>query len=325
MTYTVGVVGCGRWGLAHIQTLLKLKESGFVKEIYACDVDARRFDELPDGIDVCFTAWTEMCDAVHFDLIALVTPNKTHVPLGKAILSRGLNVLIEKPIATSPDGVKELIYQANASNGTLHSGYLLRYHSSILAAKEIIQQGQIGLLKSIRYVKYSSRNKNPLANLIDGLASHALDTIPFLAGIQSKPFFNNIAVLNQHKPARLADASECHLNIRYTRIDNTGGVTAEISVGWEQTDRSLITVEGSRNCLRLDFRRSDALEIGSLERGFKSVPLASAKPPLESQYEQILSQSEQSVLHSQTHLQTAEVLHYSMSRAEKWSGKYAEN
>ena len=85
MTYTVGVVGCGRWGLAHIQTLLKLKESGFVKEIYACDVDARRFDELPDGIDGCFTAWTEMCDAVHFDLIALVTPNKTHVPLGKAI------------------------------------------------------------------------------------------------------------------------------------------------------------------------------------------------------------------------------------------------
>lgn len=325
MTYTVGVVGCGRWGLAHIRTLLKLKASGFVKEIYACDVDEKRLDELPDSIDGCFTAWMEMCDTVHFDLIALVTPNRTHVSLGKAMLSRGLNVLIEKPIAISPEGVKELIHQANASNGTLHSGYLLRYHPSILAAKEIIEQGQIGLLKSIRYVKYSSRNKNSTANVIDGLASHALDTIPFLVGVRPKPFFNNIAVFNQQKPTYLADASECHLNMRYPHNDNTGGVTAEIRVGWEQTDRSLITVEGSRNCLRLDFRRSNALEIGSLEGGFKPVSLAEAKTPLESQYEQILTRSEQSILHSQTHLQTAEVLHYTMSRAEKWSGKYAEN
>ena len=325
MTYTVGVVGCGRWGLAHIRTLLKLKDSGFVDEVYACDIDAKRLKELPDGLDGCFTAWTEMCDSVSFDLIALVTPNTTHVSLGKAILSRGLNVLIEKPLAISPEGVKELIQQADVSNGTLHSGYLLRYHSGILAAKEIIEQGQIGLLKSIRYVKYSSRNKSPPANVIDGLASHALDTVPFFAGVPPKPFFNNITVLNQQKPTHLANADECSLNIQYSRPGNAGDVTVEIKVGWGQNDRSLITVEGSKNCLRLDFRRANSLEIGSLGDGFKPVSMTDIKPPLQFQYEQILSQSEQSISHSQTHLQTAEILRITMLRAESWCEKYVDN
>lgn len=325
MTYVVGVVGCGRWGLAHIRTLLELKESGFVKEVYACDTNAQRLEEMPAQIDGCFSSWEEMCDLIEPDLVSLVTPNKTHAQLGKSILLRGLNVLIEKPLATSVADVRELTTLANASRTNLHSGYLLRYHPSVCAAKEIIEEGKIGLLKSIRYIKYTSRNKNPLANPVDGLASHALDMIPYLAGVKPHPFFTNIIALKQNKAAHLSEATECKINAQYTGLKRLNHVAVEISVGWEQNDRSLITIEGSKNALRFDFTSPDVLELGSIEGGFKRVTLADMKKPLEAQYRNILSQSPQSLAHANTHLQTAEILQITVLRAESWSCKHAGN
>lgn len=325
MTYVVGVVGCGRWGLAHIRTLLKLKESGFVKEVYACDTNAKRLAELPAEIDGSFSSWEEMCDLMDFDLISLVTPNKTHAHLGKSILIRGLNVLIEKPLATFVEDVKELMTLANASNSTLHSGYLLRYHPSVCAAKEIIEEGQIGLLKSIRYIKYTSRNQKTFTNPIEGLASHALDMIPYLAGVKPHPFFTDITALKQHKRAHLSEATECKINAQYTRLNRLNDVAVEISVGWGQNKRSLITIEGTKNILRFDFTSPDVLEIGSIERGFERVSLTGMKNPLEAQYRNILSQSPQSIAHAKTHLQTAEILQKTVLRAESWSSKHAGN
>lgn len=325
MTYVVGVVGCGRWGLAHIRTLLELKESGFVKEVYACDTNAHRLAELPIKIDGSFSSWEEMCDSIEFDLVSLVTPNKTHAHIGKSMLLRGLNVLIEKPLSTSVADVRELMALANASETNLHSGYLLRYHPSVCAAKEIIEDGKIGLLKSLRYIKYTSRKKKPFTNPVDGLASHALDMIPYLTGVKPHPFFTGITALKQHKAAHLSEATECKINAQYTRLNRLNDVAVEISVGWEQNDRSLITIEGSKNILRFDFTSSDVLEIGSIEGGFKRVPLTGIKKPLEAQYRNILSKSSQSIAHSKTHIQTAEILQKTVLRAESWSSKLAGN
>ena len=325
MTYVVGVVGCGRWGLAHIRTLLELKESGFVNEVYACDTNTHRLAELPPEIDGRFSSWEEMCDLIEFDLVSLVTPNRTHAHIGKSILSRGLNVLIEKPLSTSVADVRELTTLAKASKANLHSGYLLRYHPSVCAAKEIIEEGQIGLLKSIRYIKYTSRKKKPFTNPVDGLASHALDMIPYLAGVQPHPFFTDITALKQHKLAYLSEATECKINAQYTGLNRLNSVAVEISVGWEQKERSLITIEGTKNILRFDFTSPDVLEIGSIEGGFKRVSLTGMKKPLETQYRNILSQSPQSIAHATTHLQTAEILQKTVLRAESWSSKHAGN
>jgi len=325
MTYVVGVVGCGRWGLTHIRTLLELKESGFVKEVYACDTNAQRLEALPIEIDGCFSSWERMCDTIELDLVSLVTPNNTHAPIGKSILSRKLNVLIEKPLATSVEDVNELLTLAGVNKTNLHSGYLLRYHPSVCAAKEIIEEGQIGLLKSLRYVKYTSRNKKSSTNPVDALASHALDLIPYLVDVKPHPFFNNITSLKEHQVVNLSDATECKINAQYTGLNRLNKVDVEIAVGWNQNDRSLITIEGSKSILRLDFTKPDVLEIGSIEKGFKRVSLPGMKRPLEIQYRNILSQSPESISNSKTHSQTTETLQKTVLRAMSWNSKHAGN
>lgn len=314
MAYTVGVVGCGRWGTAHLHTLLKLKQRGLVKHIVACDILGERLASLPNGIDGLFTSLEAMCNATQLDLVTLATPNSTHVSIGIDLLSRGIQALVEKPLSTTYSGVKQLVEAAQHASQRLHSGYLLRYQAGVFKARQCISNGDVGAVQSIRYVKFTPRKKSPESNVIDGLASHGLDTIPYLTGVDTLPFFTHFSTMTKQNSVSLDEARECQLNATYARNGGIAPLYAEVAVGWEQPERSHITVVGTKNTLRFDLKQPEFIEIGTLETGFQKVKVSTETTPLEAQYEHILTQSKQSTAHSQTHLSTAMAVQRAFNR-----------
>ena len=78
MALKVGLVGCGRWGMNHLKTLVELKKMGQVSSIHACDIKPSKAGEVALIADSFHTDWQEMVMQNQPDIIAIVTPVDTH-------------------------------------------------------------------------------------------------------------------------------------------------------------------------------------------------------------------------------------------------------
>ena len=88
MTVNVGVIGCGRWGLAHLKTLNKLKHKNLVGKIHACDVDHSKEIKVSRLVDSFSSSWEEMLEQEPIDVVAIVTPLDTHKDLIFDLMNR---------------------------------------------------------------------------------------------------------------------------------------------------------------------------------------------------------------------------------------------
>ena len=325
MGFNVGVVGCGRWGSQHIETLLKLKNQGFIEKIFACDIHPLRLKNLPETLDGVYSEWHEMIQSEELDLVSIVTPNSTHTSLGIAVLEQGLSVLVEKPIGSSLDEVRRLGDAAVESKGRLFSGYLLHHHSGFQYAKNLIQSQKLGRVKSIRYTKYSSRKKPDKADVIQNLASHAFSIIPDLLGAEQIPLFTLALLLENQKPTSLDLASQAKFHMMYRDHEHLQPIEVEIQVAWGRESVSKLTVEGTKENLRIHFQRHDSIEQGTLHSGYRWVQTLHSNPPLEQQYRNILSAPSTTEKPLATHLQTATLLEKATRLAQQWHQQNLEN
>ena len=325
MWFSVGVVGCGRWGSQHISTLLELKKQGFVGKIFVCDVNPLRLKNLSEKIDGVYSEWLEMIQSEDLDLVSIVTPNSTHTSLGIAILEKGSNVLVEKPIGISLDEVRRLVGAVEQSKGSLFSGYLLHHHSGFQYAKKLLQSQKLGRVKSIRYTKYSSRKKPDRGDVIQNLASHAFSIIPELLGFEQTPLFTVAATLENQKPTSLGSASQAKFQMIYRNRNHDQPIDVEIHVGWDQENISKLTVEGTKENLRIHFQRHDSIEQGTLHSGYRWVQTLHSNPPLEQQYRSILSSTSVSERDIASHLQTTTLLEKATLHAQQWYQENVEN
>jgi len=318
MEFNVGVVGCGRWGSQHIDTLLKLQTQGIVGKLFVCDINPLRLEKFLGKVDGVFVDWRDMLQSEDLDLVSIVTPNSTHTSLGIAILEQGLNVLVEKPIGSTLAEVERLAEAAETSPGLLFSGYLLHHHSGFHYAKNLIQSRKIGRVKSIRYTKYSSRKKPEKANIIQNLASHAFSIIPGLLDSNQSPLFTVAAILENNKPAPLQSADQAKFHLSYSNPDRLQGAEVEVHVGWGQQNMSKLTIEGAKENIRIYFQKHGSIEKGTLRSGYTWVQTPHSNPPLEQQYRSILANPSFANNEISAHLHTAQLLDKATSLAQQW-------
>ena len=323
MSYCVGVIGCGRWGMKHISTLLDMKKQGCVNRVFACDINPKRLESLPQSVDGKFSSWREMCSKISFDLVTIATPNPTHYLLGCEIMSMGTHVLIEKPTATSSSEVAKLSQIAAQYSSNLHSGYLLRYHPVVLEAEKKIQRGDIGVVKSIRYVKYSSRNRSSGSNIVSGLASHAFDTVPYLANLRPNPLVLSAVAFSHDEIAPLDRASKGNIRLQYKDVRRASNIEVEVAVGWGLDSQFSVTIEGTKNLLCLDLQGDGSLHVDSLYNPPLPLLDSNKKSPLESQYQNILSNSELAQSTKEALLTTSQLIDLTASRMKNWYTQYA--
>ncbi len=142
MSKRICVIGGGRWGQNHIKTLSQL---GCLAAI--ADENERRIQELAALYPQAqvFTS----CDAAinaAFDAYVVATPAETHYEIGKKILSKGISVLIEKPMTLLAERSRELVELARQNGAQLMVGHVLLFHPAIRKIKEIVDRGKIGQL-----------------------------------------------------------------------------------------------------------------------------------------------------------------------------------
>lgn len=145
------LIGCGRIAAQHLPFAV---ESGF-EVIALCDLDERAIDGLlaDTGLESLpvsrFTDYKEMVERCALDVVAVATDSGSHSEIALYCLSRGISVLVEKPMALSIEDADAMIATAAEQGVFLGVCQQNRLNDSTLLVKEALDRGAFGTLSHV--------------------------------------------------------------------------------------------------------------------------------------------------------------------------------
>ena len=266
MVTTIGLVGCGRWGMNHYRTLTSLRSRGFVDRVVVCDTNPQAL--MGVDADETYTALQAMMEAETLDGVAIVTPPETHLELAQNLLAQNIPLFIEKPLTDEHEKAVEFL-GALPSSTILVTGYLLRHHPGLQRMKAAIEDRELQV-EVLSYQRRTKRPKPPELDAVSTLAVHGLDATTFLLDV----------------PLMSMDITRFHRSHNSAQIWlRHGGQVVLIDVAWEaEKEQRLIGVQGTLRGAVLDFGTGEfSWHAGD---GFDEKPLVEqfASEPLEQEW-----------------------------------------
>jgi predicted dehydrogenase len=140
----VGLLGVGAIAqVVHLPVLSQLKD---VELVGVGDSDQPRARAIAArfGIPHVFTRDEEAFASDMLDAIIVCTPTHLHESQSIAALQGGKHVLVEKPLAPTPEAVERVIRVAEASGRTLMIAMHNRYRPDTVALRPFAQGGELG-------------------------------------------------------------------------------------------------------------------------------------------------------------------------------------
>mgnify|MGYP000931459914 CR=1 FL=1 len=174
---SICVIGGGKWGQNHIRTLFQMGNLGGIVES-----NPSRLKELLEQYPV--EGFTTLDNALKkgFDGYTIAAPAPLHYNIAKELLSKGQNVLVEKPLTLSSEESFELVEIAEKNNSRLMVGHVLLFHPAIRKIKELIESGKIGKLNYIYSNRLNLGTVRTEENVFWSLAPHDVSILDYFVG-----------------------------------------------------------------------------------------------------------------------------------------------
>lgn len=127
-----GVIGVGALGFHHARILRELDGSTLVG---VHDSDPVRLAEVGASLNVpTFADAGELLDQV--DACVIAVPTQAHERAALEALSRGVHLLIEKPIAPSLEAADRILAAAEAAKAVVQIGHVERFNGAVRACEQ---------------------------------------------------------------------------------------------------------------------------------------------------------------------------------------------
>ncbi|MCK4340040.1 MAG: Gfo/Idh/MocA family oxidoreductase [Candidatus Cloacimonetes bacterium] len=209
-----GIIGAGSIArFSHIPAIDKLQGAELVA---ICRRNKEKADELGKtiGVKEIYYDYEDLLKSKNIDAVIIASPNVFHKDHATAAAEAGKHVLCEKPIAINLKDAREIIEVCKKNKVKLQVGFNQRYWNQVKIAKDLLDEGCIGDVKSF-YTTYREKwdlyqadtnfrddiNQSGGACLID-MGIHRIDMIRFFMGEISDVFAEiNHSVM----PTRLDD------------------------------------------------------------------------------------------------------------------------
>jgi len=243
----VAVIGLGNMGKHHVRHWKSLPGASLVA---VCDSHQERADQFSKEYNCkAYTSLETLLESESLDAVSLTAPTFLHFELAKALITRGISVLIEKPISETVEQANILIQLAKEHGVTLMVGHIERFNPAVVALKEFIDGGHLGTIVSVisrRANVFPSQMKD--ANVAIDLAVHDIDIVNYLLGqtpIDCTSHFGNALI--QSRPD--------HLDL-FLRYPSASGF---IQVNWiTPTPIRKLHVTGTKGYIDLDYKDKTA-------------------------------------------------------------------
>ena len=191
--FKVAIVGCGRISKLHFDAINKHKDKFVLTSI--CDVDQNILNDHKKKLSVNgYSDLKELLKNEILDLVVLCTPSGLHSKQAELIASKSINVLTEKPMATSyKDGVS-MVKKCKDFGVNLFVMKQNRNNSTIKILKRAIDEKRFGNIKLIQINVFWTRpqsyydqaewrgTKKFDGGAVMNQASHYVDFLDYLFG-----------------------------------------------------------------------------------------------------------------------------------------------
>jgi predicted dehydrogenase len=127
------------------------------------------------------------------DVIAICSPNGLHAEHSIKVLTAGVHVLCEKPMAITVADCGKMIQAAERSNKRLFAIKQNRYNPPVVAVKKLVDEGRLGKINSVQLSCFWNRNSDYYHNSWKGTLkldggtlftqfSHFIDLLYWIVG-----------------------------------------------------------------------------------------------------------------------------------------------
>ncbi|WP_449373420.1 Gfo/Idh/MocA family protein [Arthrobacter psychrolactophilus] len=140
----VAIIGCGDVATVHFEALAAIAGAELVA---VCDTDPERLaaavaaHNVPGYADVA-----TLLDEVSVDVVHICTPHNQHADPAIAALERGVNVISEKPLASTLADGERLAAAAAASTARIGICFQNRYNQAVQAMAQRLKDGEFGAI-----------------------------------------------------------------------------------------------------------------------------------------------------------------------------------
>jgi predicted dehydrogenase len=127
------------------------------------------------------------------DAVLITSPPESHAALATEALNAGAHVLVEKPMVPGPDQAEALLELARSRNRRIFVGFNRRFRPAYSALRHLLARSPERRTRQVRFDLCTdpaswgsfgspSAGPDPSITLLQDLASHQLDLIPWLLG-----------------------------------------------------------------------------------------------------------------------------------------------
>jgi UDP-N-acetylglucosamine 3-dehydrogenase len=175
-----GVIGVGAMGRNHARLYSELPG---VQVIGVADANEALAASV--GRDYSCKSFADYRDllAENLDILSIVVPTTLHKQVALDAIKKGINVLVEKPVADTVGHADEIIRAARQNKVKLMVGHVERFNPAIAKLKELVDSGLLGKVVSIsakRVGPYNPRIRD--VGIILDLGTHDIDIMSYLYG-----------------------------------------------------------------------------------------------------------------------------------------------
>ncbi len=263
----VAVVGAGEFGKNHVRVWRELEGSELVGVL---DSNPERAKQIAAEFGTQVIPSPEALTRDRFDAVSLAVPTKEHARVGCRLLDAGLDLLVEKPMATSLDEADQLIATARRSKQILQVGHVERFNPAVVAAQKIIARPMF--FEVHRLGIFTPRSLD--VDVVYDVMIHDLD---ILLALVNAPVVDLKAV---GIPV-ITDK----VDIAHARVEFATGTVANVTASRVSTERvRKMRFFQEHEYISLDFTRQDALRIRvkpgetQPEIGFEKLPTTPEEP-----------------------------------------------
>lgn len=146
----IGMIGTGGISQVHGRQLLELDD---VEIVALSDTSTENREKFAAKFELeavkHFTDYKAMLDEIELDAVVICSPHTLHFQQATDALSKGLHVLIEKPMTCSSEEAELLIATAEKAGKVMQVSYQRHFQPEFLFIRDAIASGEIGKLTSI--------------------------------------------------------------------------------------------------------------------------------------------------------------------------------
>ena len=262
----VAVVGAGEFGQNHARVYRGLTGAELVGVV---DQDFARAEKVAQEFHTtAFKGIEELRGKV--DAATVAVPTIAHREVGCRLLEMGIDLLIEKPMASTLEEADDLLAAAKENQRILQVGHVERFNPAVLAVESIVKRPLF--FEVHRLGVFTPRSLD--VDVIYDLMIHDLDIL--LALVKEEV----VEVKGVGIPV-LTDK----VDIAHARLEFSGGAVANVTASRVSTERvRKMRFFQEHEYISLDYGRRDALRVGvkkpgpQPEFGFEKLPAPSTEP-----------------------------------------------